>query len=101
MMHKNTLSQTLEKLKAKGYKHDFNLLENKIESKALNMHYTSDKFFIHNIFKIEAKSNPNGKSIIYAIETENGIKGTLVDNYGTYGGFLSEEMVKKFKYKGT
>lgn len=98
MIHQNTLSQTLRDLKKKGYKHDFNLLENELESKSLNMQYAPDKFIIHKVYRFEGMSDPGDNAIIYAVETNNGIKGTLVDSYGTYGGFLSEEMVRKLKY---
>ncbi len=101
MIHQNTLSQTLEELKEKGYVHDFNLLENELESKALNRKFDPDTFIVHDVYRFEGMSNPDDSSVIYAVETDEGIKGTLVDSYGTYGGFLSEEMVDKLQFDRT
>jgi hypothetical protein len=37
-----------------------------------------------NYFRFEGPSNPDDMSILYAIEANDGVKGTLVDAYGTY-----------------
>jgi hypothetical protein len=35
-------------------------------------------------YRFEGISNPDDNEILYAIETDDGVKGTLVDAYGMY-----------------
>jgi hypothetical protein len=42
-------------------------------------------------------TNPADSSVLYAIETEKGDKGLLVDSYGVYAEEVSPEMIDKLK----
>ena len=60
-----------------------------------------DEVVAVNFFRFEGPSNPDDMSILYAIETTDGRKGTLVDAYGIYADektgefFQSVEIHKK------
>ncbi len=49
---------------------------------------------IPNFYRFEGASNPDDMAILYLIETADGIKGVLIDAYGTYADEKISEFVK-------
>lgn len=105
-----TLQACLAKMLSLGYTEDF-----KAEDGSLLRALRSDKVYaphevsIVNFFRFEGSSNPDDMSILYAIETNDGTKGTLVDAYGTYASpevnefilaveNINKKVVKEEKY---
>jgi len=80
-----TLSLTLNKLLSKGYDTDF-----KVEEEGLLKSIQSEKSYkpedinVVDFYRFEGASDPADNSILYAIETRDGVKGTLVDAFGPY-----------------
>lgn len=98
-----SISQALEGLKAAGYQRDFNLLEQAIECSTNKERFEPSQFTIVQTYRFEGFSNPDDNAVLYAIETEDGSKGTLMDAYGAYSQAISREMIEKFRvdYKNT
>lgn len=95
-----TLSQAINKLKLEeGYEYDFNLLDDKIEIKSEKETYQINEFKVDKVLRFEGASNPDDNAILYAITTENGKKGVLVDGYGISSGQVSKEMMDKLDLK--
>lgn len=95
-----TLSQAINKLKLEeGYEYDFNLLDDKIEIKSERETYQINEFKVDRVLRFEGASNPDDNAILYAITTENGKKGVLVDGYGISSGQVSKEMMDKLDLK--
>lgn len=92
-----TLSLAVEALNKKGYTLDFNLRSDCIENKEEGLDYRPEEFHIDEFHRFEGMTNPDDMSILYAITTDDGKKGTLVDAYGTYSETLTTEMVRKMK----
>jgi hypothetical protein len=88
-----TLTSCTNKVKEDGYTEDFLVtkkgLTNYGESKTV---YTPEQVSIVNFYRFEGASDPGDNTILYVIETDDGVKGTLVDGYGAY----SDEEVSKF-----
>lgn len=95
--HYHTLTDAIEKLQADGYNRNFNQLENTLECKELSCEYKPEEFTIVKTYRFEGMSSTDDNSVLYAIETNNGEKGLLVDAYGVYADALSPEMIQKFK----
>jgi len=93
----DTLVEALNDLQARGYVHDFNLEKDRIYCKQLKMHYRPKEFTITEVHRFEGMSNPDDNSVLYAIETSNHDRGTLVDAYGTYAESVSDELLAKLK----
>ncbi|PVW13110.1 phosphoribosylpyrophosphate synthetase [Marixanthomonas spongiae] len=91
----NSLSVAVEDLQKKGYTEDFNLVEEGIESKSLKKEWKAGELDVVKFYRFEGMSNPADNSILYVIETQDGNKGLLVDNYSAKSDYLSPEMVKK------
>lgn len=94
----DTLIETLEQLKEKGFTYDFNLTAHALEihkEDGVKMSLSPEDFTIVEIFRFEGMSNPSDSSILYAIESCEGLKGTLISSYGMYSDAMSNEMIKK------
>ena len=95
-----TLSQVIEILRGKGYNVDFEMTDKGFTAKKTGITLPPDKITIRKIYRFEGESNPGDMSILYAMETEDGVKGILIEAYGTYAGNDSEalaEFLKKVK----
>ncbi|MGB3776363.1 MAG: phosphoribosylpyrophosphate synthetase [Leeuwenhoekiella sp.] len=93
----DTLSEAIEALQEKGYKTDFNLVDEGIESKELKKNWSAGQIEVEEAFRFEGMSNPDDNSVLYVINTHDDIKGLLVDAYGAYSGQISKEMIEKLK----
>ncbi|MCF4102641.1 phosphoribosylpyrophosphate synthetase [Gillisia sp. M10.2A] len=95
-----TLSQAINKLKLEeGYEYDFNLLDEKIELKSEKEFFHHDEFEVDKVLRFEGMSNPDDNAILYAVTTNNGKKGVLVDGYGISSGQISKAMLDKLDLK--
>ncbi len=79
-----TLTSCLEYLKGEGYTDDFRISGSELLSSSNRGRFRPEQVKINNFYRFEGPSNPDDNSILYAIETEDGTKGTLIDAYGVY-----------------
>ena len=94
----DTMIEKLEELKEKGYTYDFNLTAHSLElhkDDGIRLTLSPEDFNIVEFFRFEGMSNPSDTSILYAIESSDGLKGTLVSSYGVYADAMSNDMIKK------
>ncbi|HET9745095.1 MAG TPA: hypothetical protein VFP97_05225 [Chitinophagaceae bacterium] len=102
----NTLSACVNKLVSDGYTENFKVDEKGLATTGNGKHYKPEEVHIKNFFRFEGASDPADSAILYAIELDDGTKGTLTDAYGTYddqdiGKFIKqvEDIEKKTKSK--
>lgn len=95
----SSLSVAIEDLKKKGYDVDFNLVDDGIESKHLKKTWSASDIEVEEAMRFEGMTNPDDNSVLYAINTNDGTKGLLVDAYGAYSGQISQEMIQKLRIK--
>ena len=91
----DTLSLAIADLQEKGYTEDFNLIAEGIESKYLKKQWKAEGLNVKKYYRFEGMSSTDDNSILYVIETKDGLKGLLVDAYGVYDGQISQEMIDK------
>ena len=91
----DTLVEAIQDLKQDGYAYDFNLMDNTISCADITTSFGPDDFNVVAVYRFEGMSNPSDNSILYVIETLTGVKGLLVDSYGTYSGEVSDELLQK------
>jgi hypothetical protein len=88
-------------LEEKGYKDQFRVEKKSLVSlKESKKKYKPKDVKAVNFYRFEGISDPDDMSILYAIETCDGTKGTLVDAYGRYsdeatGTFMQEVDISK------
>ena len=78
----NTLVEINSKLLAEGYKEEFTVTDNILKALSTGKQYSPAEVNIVNFFRFEGNTDPADSSILYALETNDGTKGTLVDAYG-------------------
>ena len=89
----DTVSDAVNGLKKRGYTMDFNLDENCIvchEDK-----FNPEDFEIVEVYRFEGNYDPADEAIVYAIESNKGHKGVLVNGYGPSSETMSSEMANK------
>ena len=97
-----TLTSVINKAVANGYTENFSVTKHGICTPAEERRYMPEDIRIVNFYRFEGESDPADNTILFIIETNDGLKGTLVDAYGTYAdpeinGFMKrvEDMTKK------
>lgn len=102
------LERCVKKLEENGYTDQFKVEKGKLQSlKDSKKKYKAKDVKAVNFFRFEGDSNPDDTSILYAIETCDGEKGTLIDAYGNYsddatGEFMQDvDISKKVSSKWT
>lgn len=84
MPYMKSLANCLNRMVSEGYTEDFTITEKGLESLQKHNNYNPEEIQVVNFFRFEGESDPDDNAILYVIETADGIKGTLVDSYGTY-----------------
>jgi len=98
MEYYSDLVDALKGLKARGYTLDFNLKKDRIVT--ADKHCLPHEFEVDEYHRFEGMSNPDDNSIIYAITTDDGRKGTLIAAYGVYDDDASKALIEKLTIKG-
>lgn len=80
----NTMTSIVNKVVKEGYTDSFKVTKQGLYSSAKDRTYKPDDVQIINFYRFEGESDPADNSIIYVIETQDGVKGTLIDAYGPY-----------------
>lgn len=88
-----TMTGCMNKLNANGYTENFVAGEKGLEAPSTNKVYNPEQVRIDNFYRFEGESDPADSAIVYAIETNDGLKGMLVDSYG---GAYANPLVSKF-----
>jgi len=96
------LEKCLNKLESEGYTDQYRVEKGKLCDVTNNKKYKAKDVKAVNFYRFEGISNPDDMSILYAIETSDGRKGTLVDAYGMYsddetGEFMNQIEINKKK----
>ncbi len=85
MAEQATATQLLKELRGRGFTADF-----EPERESLKVGHSSrvlkpEELTICELYRLEGESDPDEMSVIYAIETADGLRGVLIDAFGTYG----------------
>ena len=80
----NTLTACVNKVVKDGYTDTFKVTERGLYSAAKEKYFSPEQVHVHNFYRFEGESDPADNSIMYVIETQDGLKGTIIDAYGPY-----------------
>ena len=97
MRNYKTLSEATNDLKRRGYSEDLNVRPTCIECPSHKLQFYPEDFTIDEFHRFEGMSNPSDNSIVYAISSNSGVKGVLVDAYGVYAENLNDRMIRKLR----
>ena len=91
----DTVSGAVNGLKKTGYIIDFNLDENSLVCREDKLN--PEDFEIVEVYRFEGNTDPADEAVVYAIESNRGHKGVLVNGYGPSSDTMSSEMAKKLE----
>ncbi len=77
-----TLSECLNSLVKQGYSENFCVKDDKLVGDN-DANYSAENVRITNFYRFEGSSDPADNAILYAIQTDDGKCGVLVDAYGS------------------
>ena len=92
MASMNTLTTVANKMMKQGYTDTLKVTNQGLYSTTKDATYPASDVHIINFYRFEGQSDPADNAIMYVIETNDGVKGILIDAYGTY----ADEKVNKF-----
>jgi hypothetical protein len=79
----DTLSLAINTLTKNGYEEGFRAENTKIVGSKTSKEYLPEELKIVESYRFEGMSNPQDDSIVFAIEANDGMKGTLVMSYSS------------------
>lgn len=81
-----SLSECVTNAVESGYTENFRVVSQGLITADGKSIYQPQDVAIVNFYRFEGYSNPSDNSILYLVETNDGLKGTLIDAYGVYAG---------------
>lgn len=91
----NNEENLMKKLEQHGYTGQFKVEKDRLVNVTSGKKYKSSDVIAANFYRFEGMSDPDDTSILYAIETVDGAKGTLTDAYGNYSDDDTGAFMKK------
>jgi hypothetical protein len=82
-VYMDSLVTVLAEVEKLGFHSQFEVNGKSLVSLKTGKHSLPDEITIVHFYRFEGESSPADSSILYAIETNNNEKGTLVEGYGT------------------
>ncbi|UBM59252.1 phosphoribosylpyrophosphate synthetase [Marinilongibacter aquaticus] len=93
-----TLSIALKSLSDRGYPTDFNLLKSHhAQNDPVWMELMENQFRIVEVHRFDGMTNVDDESVLYVIETDKGVKGTLLDAYGVDADPSLTSIIRKMR----
>lgn len=92
-----SIVDALEDLNKRGYTLEFRKEPSCIYCYVFDLWLTPEQFNVDEVHRFEENSDPDDSSVVYAISSYTGMKGTLVDSFGVYAEYVTFEMAQKFE----
>jgi hypothetical protein len=95
-----TPASVMADLDARGFTEHFTLVNGRLRGVTSGGAFGADEAVIAEYHRFEGVSDPDDMSIVYAIETRSGLRGTLVDAFGVYadplvGAFIEDVALRR------
>lgn len=78
------LLEAVNGLRIRGYSYDFNYQNACLFCSKISEKFEAKDLKITEYYRFEGMSDPEDNSVIYAIESNKGHKGIMIDAYGAY-----------------
>ncbi len=98
----DSLSTCINDLQKRGYDTDLEVNDRGLVSRVREEPLDPAQFTIDEFYRFEGTSDPADMSIVYAISSEElGIKGLIVNAFGTYASGVVNKMVSRLDVHAT
>ncbi len=95
----DTLSVAINDLRNRGYSYSFKIEECFAVCIETLEYVKPEEMKVAEYHRFEGQSSEDDMSVVYAVETRNGLKGVIIDAYGTYANPQLTEFLQKVKMK--
>jgi hypothetical protein len=79
-----TVAGALAQFGDRGYRQEMAIKGGRLHADGTDRTYRPDEVVVRDYWRFEGVSDPGDESVVYAIETADGVKGTLVDAFNAY-----------------
>ena len=93
----DSLAQATANLIKEGYTINFRVND---EGKLVDnkrVEFNPKQVKLNEFHRFEGASNPADSSILYAVETDSGLKGLVVDSFGADGSVITSDFMNKVR----
>jgi len=91
----------LSQYQNKGYTANFRVENNKLKSSENDSIFNPEQVKIVAEHRFEGMSNPSDNSILYVMQTNNGLKGTIINAYGPATNLDVHEFIESIPKENT
>lgn len=91
----DTLTDASEKLRERGYTANFRVNKDEKLTDDDGLEFKPSEVMLDEFHRFEGISSPADSTIIYAVRTKSGIKGTVVDSFGADGSAITSDFMNK------
>jgi len=94
-----TLASAMDRLAGSGFSEHFGVRDGALLSFDSGRRFSAHQVVVREYHRFEGVSDPDDMAILYGIEAEGGVRGTLVDAFGAYSdpavsAFLAEVPIR-------
>ena len=89
-----TLSEATNRAVQKGFKESFKVVGKGLTTDSEEKFYTPEEVSIMDFYRFEGYSDPAENTILYFIQTNDNVKGTLIDAYGAYADAKLSQFIR-------
>jgi hypothetical protein len=94
-----TVASALDDLSKRGYTESFEVEGNRLLARGKSLAFAPRDVVVREHYRFEGASDPSEMAIVYAIEGPDGVRGTLLDAFGTYSsgtvsGFMKDVPIR-------
>ncbi|XWN37821.1 MAG: hypothetical protein ROO71_02615 [Balneola sp.] len=93
------LADAVESMKEKGFTHTYKIDENAITCEELEREFDIDNLKIVDSYSHDSGTDPGSESTVYSIESNDGVKGTLVLGFGMYSDPTKAKLIDRLLKK--
>ena len=97
MKNYESLANALDDLRKRGYEADFDTDTICLYCGDLDLRLDPEDFHVDEIYRFDTNSSPGDSSVLYAISSSTGVKGTLIDREGSSSASLNFQMARKLQ----
>lgn len=94
-IYMNSMVDVLNSSTLSEFTTQFRITEQGLISSTSKKTYQPNQIKVEHFYRFEGESNPDDSAILYAIETDAGEKGTIIDAYGMDNDSLVTDFMKQ------
>jgi hypothetical protein len=96
----SNMLEAIRELKKRGFMANFEFLNREFRDVDSGRIFTAQELTIVEHYRFEGASDPDDMSVVYAIESDDGLKGVIADAFGLYanphlGRFLEKVGIRE------